>query len=338
MDLSVDIARLKRAVEDFSRVRILVLGDVMLDRFIWGSVQRISPEAPVPVVEVKKETAMLGGAANVLHNLVALGCEASLCGLVGDDEPGRQVRRLLADLKVGDQGLVVCPRRQTTVKTRVVAHGQQVVRVDREDRGHACREDTAAILSYLERQISRVDAVIVSDYAKGMVSRAVMDHLLELARGEGKIVSVDPKVINMHLYHRATIITPNHFEAISATGVNSDLDDAVKLAGRLLLDQTRAGYVLVTQGERGMTLFSKEQEVHIPTAAKQVFDVTGAGDTVISTLTLGLAWGLEPVEAAYLANVAAGVVVGEVGTSAVDGGRLLRALDDGACVPLLMED
>ena len=212
----LDENRLVEAVEGFARVRILVLGDIMLDRFIWGSVGRISPEAPVPVVEVKSETTMLGGAANVLHNLIALGGGASICGLVGDDGPGDQVAGLLTDLDVDPKGLVRCENRQTTVKTRVVAHSQQVVRVDREDRRQAEAGDFDRVRNYLLGEMPRCDAVIVSDYAKGVITRPLIKALLGATRERGKTVAVDPKVGNMPLYKGCTIITPNHFEAAAA--------------------------------------------------------------------------------------------------------------------------
>ncbi|MFZ5587760.1 MAG: D-glycero-beta-D-manno-heptose-7-phosphate kinase [Thermodesulfobacteriota bacterium] len=328
--LDVDVKRLQKAMARFAKARILVLGDVMLDQFIWGSVRRISPEAPVPVVDVQSETYMLGGAANVLHNLIALGGRASLCGLVGQDEAGRQVQELLDDLEVNGESVVVCPDRPTTVKTRVVAHGQQVVRVDRESRKPAAKSEEGALIAQLERRVPLVDAVIVSDYAKGVVSRRVMEALRALVGGHNKPWAVDPKVPNMPLYAGATIVTPNHLEAAQAAGVEVDAAGYVERAGRKLIKQHNFSYVLVTQGERGMTLFSGEGQTHIPTVAKQVYDVTGAGDTVISTLTLGLVAGLTPLEAAVVANFAAGVVVGEVGTSAVTAGRLSQAITNGA--------
>lgn len=329
MALNLDIKKLVKAVGRFGKARVLVLGDVMLDQFVWGSVRRISPEAPVPVVEVQSETYMLGGAANVLHNLIALGGRAGLCGLVGDDQAGRQVSELLDDLDVRSEGILVCKERPTTVKTRVVAHGQQVVRVDRGSRQAVDRRDLTRLRQHLEGQVGQLDAVIVSDYAKGVISGRLLEPLMALAR-EGKlIVTVDPKVANINYYAGATVITPNHLEAAEAARVASDDIDYVQKAGRLLLKKLEVKSVLVTQGERGMTLFSNDGETHIPTTAKQVYDVTGAGDTVISTLTLGLVAGLDPVEAAVLANFAAGVVVGEVGTSAITAGRLIQAVETG---------
>lgn len=330
MEFPIDLERLREAVGRFSRASVLVLGDVMLDRFIWGSVRRISPEAPVPVVEVESETHMLGGAANVLHNLIALGGHAQICGLVGEDQPGRLVRELLDDLEVPDAGLISSGQRPTTVKTRVVAQSQQVVRVDRENRQPAGSKDSEAILAFLESQMPLVDAVIISDYAKGVINGQVTSRLKHLTAAQGKLWTVDPKVPNMPLYAGATIVTPNHLEAAAAAGIHIDQPDYVRLAGNKLREVYGFQCVLVTQGELGMTLFSERGESHIPTMAKRVFDVTGAGDTVISTLTLGLVAGLEPEEAALLANFAAGVVVGEVGTSAVTAGRLIQALEQGS--------
>lgn len=330
MSPDFDIDRLLKAVSQFSEKTILVLGDVMLDRFIWGSVRRISPEAPVPVVDVDSETYMLGGAANVLHNLVALGGNAVLCGLVGDDEAGRQVRELLEQLEATNGGLVVSASRPTTIKTRVVAHSQQVVRVDREKRGPATGADLDGLLDSIQRKLPQVDAVIVSDYHKGVINPQVTERLRILCQEQGRPWAVDPKVPNMALYQGADMVTPNHLEAAQSTGAGMDDPDYVQRAGRLLRQRYQFKNVLVTQGELGMTLFTESDETHIPTFARQVFDVTGAGDTVISTLTLGLISGLEPQDAAVLANVAAGVVVGEVGTSAVTAGRLMQAVEQQA--------
>ncbi|BEQ15194.1 D-glycero-beta-D-manno-heptose-7-phosphate kinase [Desulfoferula mesophila] len=327
MTYSFDLERLQQAVRRFSSRRILVLGDVMLDEFIWGHVERISPEAPVPVVEVESETYMLGGAANVVHNLIALGCRAGICGLVGEDRAGRQVLELLDQLEVPNQGLIVCQDRPTTVKTRVVAHSQQMVRVDRESRRECPGDSLQAMQAFLAKELPLCDAVIVSDYAKGVISRAILDTVQQQAASGRLVVSVDPKVANMPLYTGATVVTPNHYEALAATRISPQGDHAVERAGRMLLENLQAGAILITQGERGMTLVTPEGMDHVPTMAKQVFDVTGAGDTVISTLTLGLVSGLSLPEAAVMANVAAGVVVGEVGTSAVTAGRLSKALE-----------
>ncbi|WP_044349970.1 D-glycero-beta-D-manno-heptose-7-phosphate kinase [Dethiosulfatarculus sandiegensis] len=318
--------RLAEALEKFSQARVLVLGDVMLDRFIWGSVGRISPEAPVPVVQVESETHMLGGAANVLHNIIALGGNAVLCGVVGTDHASEQVCELLGGLESETTGLLKCNKRPTTVKTRVVAHSQQVVRVDRENRRPLDDLEVANLCRILEDVLPKVDAVIVSDYAKGVINPKVVSCVAKLTKEHDKPWVVDPKVPNISLYKGATLVTPNHVEALQAAGVSQDLPNCVQTAGLKLLSDYGFESVLVTQGEKGMTLFSPQGEIHIPTAAKRVFDVTGAGDTVISTLTLGMVSGLNLADAAVLANLAAGVVVGEVGTSAVTAGRLLQAL------------
>ncbi len=330
MPSGVDVKKLQKAIKSFGQARVLVLGDVMLDQFIWGKVRRISPEAPVPVVEVESETYMLGGAANVLHNLVALGGQAQLAGLVGDDQAGQQVAELLDQLEVSAEGLVVCADRPTTVKTRVVAHSQQVVRVDRESRRPVARRDTKRLSAFVLDALTRVDAVIISDYAKGVISGPLLQPIMAQAKRGDKVVAVDPKVSNMSLYLGATVVTPNHLEAASAARLPAEGEDYVQRAGRIIMDKFKVQSVLVTQGEKGMTLFAPEGDTHIPTMAKRVFDVTGAGDSVISAFTLGLVSGLSLVEAAVLANFAGGVVVGEVGTSAVTGGRLSQAVAEGA--------
>lgn len=323
MTLDIEPEKLLAGVERFSQADILVVGDVMLDRFIWGKVRRISPEAPVPVVEVESETQMLGGAANVVHNVVALGGKTRLCGLVGDDEAGELVAELLDGLEVGSDGLIRADDRCTTVKSRVVAHGQQVVRVDREGREPATPEQSAAMWDYIRPLCENgVNAIIVSDYAKGVITPELMSPLMRVAGQEGPIVAVDPKVPNMDLFKGATVVTPNHLEAAAAAQIEPEGLDFHIAAGEVLLDRLAVKMMLVTQGKAGMTLFQNKGHTHIPTTAKRVFDVTGAGDTVISTLAMGLAVGLEPLEAAFLANLAAGEVVGEVGTSALTARRL----------------
>ena len=329
-----DINRLVDALGLFGKARILVLGDVMLDRFIWGRVDRISPEAPVPVVDVDSETYMLGGAANVVHNLIALGAQASICGAVGDDEDGRQVTALLEDLEVptGRHGDLRGPAH----------HGEDQGGGPQPADGQGgpgkpqsppSRKTWRRFVVFWMRILPAADALIISDYAKGVVSRPLMEHLKKLATANDKRWAVDPKVVNMPLYSGATIVTPNHLEAAAAAGIVTDTPDYVDLAGAKLLKDYAFQAVLITQGERGMTVFTgpeQNQKTHIPTTARRVFDVTGAGDTVISTLTLGMVAGLDFAEAALLANFAAGVVVGEVGTSAVTAGRLAHAVREEA--------
>lgn len=320
-----DLKKIKQAVAKFSRLKVLVVGDVMLDRFVWGKVKRISPEAPVPVVEVVKETEMLGGAGNVSRNLNSLGALTNLCAVVGNDEAGRQIASLLQELGDDLSGLVRSDNRPSTLKTRVVAHNQQVVRVDYEKRGPLSARAVHAVQAYIEQKLPQVDAVIISDYAKGIVNPQTVGAVIN---AKNKIIAVDPKVENVPLFKGASIITPNHFEAAAAAGVSLDDDDYIQKAGQILLGSLACQAILITQGELGMSLFTSEGREHIPTTAKQVYDVTGAGDTVISTLTLGLAAGLSYAEAAWLANRAAGIVVGQVGTSAIEQEELLKAIDD----------
>ncbi len=304
------------AVASFPRRRILVLGDVMLDRFIWGSVQRISPEAPVPVVEIKTETTCLGGAANVSANIKSLGGNPLTLGVVGRDLDGQRLREEFLALGAPITGLVEDPTRSTTVKTRIIAHHQQVCRTDREEKSPLSPETQKRVANLFSRLLPKADAVVISDYAKGLISPAFLRMVLPLAKTAGKIVCVDPKMQNFTAYRPATIITPNTMEAERASGVIiSDRRDLVR-AGRSIQKKTGVQHLLVTRGEEGMALFEgKERVTYIPKLAREVFDVTGAGDTVISTLALGLVSGLSILEAAILSNIAAGIVVGKLGTA-----------------------
>ena len=316
--MNFDKPKLLKAVDDFSGVTVLVIGDIMLDEFIWGTVDRISPEAPVPVVNVNKETRLLGGAANTVNNIVSAGGRVMLSGVVGNDRHGNDIVKMLEEQGVDTAGIIRDRNRPTTRKTRVVAHGQQVVRFDREKKIPLGQNVIRKMAEFMKRVLPDVDAVIVSDYGKGVVNQALMAEVRSLFLGQGKIVAVDPKVQNFQLYEKCSIITPNHHEASAGSGVTIDSDATLIEAGRKILSDLTCESVLITRGEQGMTLFEGDCDpVHIPTVAQDVFDVTGAGDTVIAILTLGRATGLSRANAAVLANFAAGVVVGEVGTSAV---------------------
>jgi len=318
-------ARLLRAMR---RQRVLVVGDVMLDEFLWGSVSRLSPEAPVPVVRVARQSFHLGGAANVAANVRALGGQAVAVGVVGDDEAGRRLRAAL-DAPGVEDGLVVAPEpRPTTVKTRIIAHHQQVVRADRELAEDVPAEVEDALLERLRALLPSCTAVVVSDYQKGVVTRGLMKVLVPLARRRGLPVLVDPKVRHFTLYRRATLVTPNQQEAEQATGLAIRDDDALRAAGQRILRQVGCEAVLITRGEQGMALFPRQgRPVLIPTAARQVYDVTGAGDTVIATLALSLGAGAALAAAAVLANHAAGVVVGKLGTATAAPDEVLAALE-----------
>jgi D-glycero-beta-D-manno-heptose-7-phosphate kinase len=311
-----DPERLIAAVHAFRGKRILVLGDLMLDRFIWGAVSRISPEAPVPVVEIKTETACLGGAANVAVNVRSLGGCPVPFGVLGEDAEGKQVRAEFRSMGSPVRGLILDKERSTSVKTRVIAHHQQICRTDRESKNPISTLTQKKIATSFRAALPAAEAVVVSDYAKGLVTASLLREVLPLARNAGKIVCIDPKVKDLAVYRPATVITPNTLEAESASGILISSHRDLVRAGRKILAQTRAEHLLITRGEAGMALFDgKAPVIQIPTVAREVFDVTGAGDTVISTLALGLAAGLSILEAAVLSNIAAGIVVGKIGTA-----------------------
>lgn len=322
--------RLAEAIRGFPDYRILVVGDLMLDVFIWGEVHRISPEAPVPVVEVREETQLLGGAANVVHNVAALGGKVSVAGVIGNDSGGRELIRLLRHASVATDGMVVEADRPTTRKTRIIAQNQQVVRFDHEMCAPVQKDSLDRILSHIEGNLSSTDAIIVSDYAKGVVSGNLMD-ALRSCNAEARIpIMVDPKVCNADLYREVTMITPNHHEASRMSGIEIRDDETLLTAGRLLQRRLNCRQVLITRGRAGMSLFDPDGRMTlIPTVARRVYDVTGAGDTVIAALTLGMIAGLSMVDAAILANIAAGIVVGEVGTAVVSAERLLADIENG---------
>jgi rfaE bifunctional protein kinase chain/domain len=296
--------------------RVLVLGDVMLDEFVWGRVGRISPEAPVPVVEVTAESFHLGGAGNVAASVRALGGQAVLVAVVGADAAGERVRDALA--KAGVEGrLAPAPTgRPTTVKTRIIAHHQQLVRADREDSSDVPGRIASVLADAVRREMGSIDALVVSDYQKGVVTPALLQRVLPLARRRRLPVLVDPKLRHFRLYRGVSLVTPNQLETEQATGLRLQGPDDLAAAGRRILSRLACRAVLVTRGEHGMSLFERGRPaLHISAAAREVFDVTGAGDSVIATLALALAAGITLPEAAFLANAAAGVVVGKLGTA-----------------------
>lgn len=321
-----DPAELARYVDLFPQTTILVLGDIIMDEYIWGHVNRISPEAPVPVVEVRADTQMLGGAGNVVNNIASLGGKAILCGVTGEDHTGKEVVQRVADLGFVTEGILAEPGRVTSIKTRIVAHNQQVVRFDRENRKGIGEDCAARLLGFIRAMRDRFDAVIVSDYGKGVISGDLMKGLRELL-GSSALIAVDPKPEHSEYYRGVDVITPNHHEAGAFCRIEITDEETLLQAGTRMLQDLRCRSVLITQGREGMTLFERGGEVsHIPTVARMVFDVTGAGDTVISTFCLGLASGMDLKSAAIISNMAAGIVVGEVGTSTVKAEDLKRAI------------
>jgi len=296
---------------------ILVLGDLILDHYIWGEVKRISPEAPVPIVKVEREEFRPGGAANTCANIVSLGARAILCGILGDDEAGRQSLAKYTEQGIDTSAIIKDSDRPTIQKTRIIAKTQQLVRVDREKSEPYPSETAGQILRILEEKLPEADAVIISDYGKGIVSRSILNRLIPLALNRKKIITVDPKPENLLHYKKVTSLTPNHFEASQSVHLPCGTDEETEKTGLKILKKLNAPSLLITRGEKGMTLFTREKITHIPTQAQEVFDVTGAGDTVISVFTLALAAKAGFLQAARIANAAAGIVVGKIGAAQV---------------------
>ncbi len=330
-DLSV--SRVRRLLTSAGRSRILVIGDVMLDHFVWGSVARISPEAPVPVVDFERENFMPGGAANVARNLTALEVPTELLGVVGHDAAGEQLKSLLNSHHIGCRGLIARAGRPTSLKTRIVAQKQQVVRIDRETRDGLNAALTRRLLGMVQSQITRTAAVIVGDYGKGVVTQPLLDEIKRLCRDCGVWLSLDPKPVHSLELTGFSLITPNRKEAFELANLPDETRNAnpladgnlMRVADRLLTD-LRPALLLITLRELGMLLCQRGQKpFHIPTVAQEVFDVSGAGDTVIATFTLAIAGGASPLEAAILSNHAAGIVVGKLGTATIAPDELLAS-------------
>ena len=320
-------ATLSGLLNGFHAARVLVVGDVMLDRFVYGSVERISPEAPIPVVNVERVMDMPGGAANVARNVAAMGARAILLGVVGDDAWALDLGVQLASSPTIESHLVADASRPTSVKTRYVADGQQVMRADRESRSPLSAAVERRLLEEYSTAVGASDLVVLSDYAKGVLSDSVTAAAIDAARRAGKVVIVDPKAKDLARYRGATILTPNRLELQQATGLNCATDDEVVEGAMRILEQNICEVMVVTRGKDGMSVIRRDQPaVHLPTSARQVFDVSGAGDTAVATLSLGLASGGTVVEASELANIAAGIVVGKRGTATVTTGEIIAAL------------
>jgi D-beta-D-heptose 7-phosphate kinase/D-beta-D-heptose 1-phosphate adenosyltransferase len=315
--------RVRQILNRASKSQIAVIGDAMLDHFIWGNVARISPEAPVPVVDFERESFMPGGAANVARNLTAMEAPTELLAVVGEDPSAEQLRDLLTEQKIGCKGLLASSSRPTSVKTRIVAHKQQVVRIDRETRESLNGDLTKQLIRNLRAGIRNTAAVIVGDYGKGVVTQGLLDELKQLCRENGVWLSLDPKPIHQLNLSGLSLITPNRKEAFELARIDDETRHQDPLQDRNLMEvaerllrELRPALLLITLGELGMLLCQRGQKpFHIPTVAQEVFDVSGAGDTVIATFTLAVAAGASPIEAATLSNHAAGIVVGKIGTA-----------------------
>ncbi|MBN1155365.1 D-glycero-beta-D-manno-heptose-7-phosphate kinase [candidate division KSB1 bacterium] len=312
--INISAARKQTIFSEFKQKRILVIGDLMLDRYLIGNVTRISPEAPVPVVEIDHEMDRLGGAANVIHNLKMLSAQAIPVGVIGDDEPGKILTAEFSELDCSTTGLIVDRTRPTSIKTRIIAHHQHVVRADRESRQYIDDDITEKLTDIIGRLIHTVDAVIIEDYNKGLLSPVLISNIIKLARRSNTIVTVDPKFENFFSYKGVTVFKPNRKEAEAALGLSlTDEDDYLEVCKRIR-ERLDCDNVLITLGEKGMCLLEANGDFSlITTKALEVHDVSGAGDTVISTLTLALAAGATMKEATTIANYAAGIVVSEVG-------------------------
>jgi D-glycero-beta-D-manno-heptose-7-phosphate kinase len=325
----LDLTRINDLLAAFTRKRILVAGDFMLDEFVWGRVSRISPEAPVPVVEVMSESAYPGGAANVARNLREFTGNVTLAGIIGDDSAGARLMGLLDERGIDSSGLMRSASDHTVVKTRVIARQQQVVRVDRDSRATVTADILERLRLDLERRIDSLDAIIFADYGKGFLTQAVVDMIAGIARPRGVLMVVDPNPNNQIAWSRMTAIKPNRVETIAAAGHAVDLDtaDALEQAARGLQTKWDTSVLLITLGEQGMWLFERgERPYHTAARAKEVFDVSGAGDTAIALFTLALAAGAAPREAAEVANAASSVVVGKLGTATLTPAELSEAL------------
>jgi D-beta-D-heptose 7-phosphate kinase/D-beta-D-heptose 1-phosphate adenosyltransferase len=333
MSKNLPLSRLRQLLSAAGRARVAVLGDVMLDQFLWGRVARISPEAPVPVVEFERESFIPGGAGNVARNLAQLRAATELLGVSGHDEAAGRLHRLLSQDGVSCSGLLACAHRATSIKTRIVAHRQQVVRVDRETRGNVDDETTARLLAVLAHSLEHTDALILCDYAKGVITQPLLDEAKRLCRARGVWLSADPKPSHHLNLCGLSLLTPNRKEAFELTGLPDDHHGAnpsrdaglLRVADKLLAELQPA-LLLITLGEQGLLLCQRGQKpFHVPTAAREVFDVSGAGDTVIASFTLAIVAGASPFEAALFSNHAAGVVVGKIGTATVTPAELLAS-------------
>ena len=324
----MDKEKLLRIIEQFGNKKILVIGDVMLDKYIWGEVSRVSPEAPVQVVKVEKESYAPGGAANVASNVASLNGATYMIGLVGEDQANKVLISELKSRQINTDGMVEDKNRPTIQKVRVIGKGQQLLRFDYENSGYLDEGMEKKIFDFVLKRIQNIDAIIISDYAKGIITKNLAESLIRLANEKKKIIVVDPKPKHKNFYKNATLITPNNDEACEMLNVEEKNDNDIIKVGKTLLENLNAALIL-TRGEKGMAIFEKNKEItNIPTKAKEVYDIVGAGDTVVATLALALASNATLKEAATIANYAAGITVGKVGTSTVIIDEIRKAIEN----------
>lgn len=321
------LTKLRTIISNFNKARVLVIGDLILDEFIWGKVERISPEAPVPVVWMDTESFAPGGASNVANNIAALGGEVELVGVIGNDERGAILKSELDQRGISTAGILVDKTRPTILKTRVIAHKQQVVRIDKELTTPLNNKLISKLVNRINDRINHIDILIIEDYGKGVITSSLLKEVVPFAKRKRKIIAVDPKEDHFSLYKGVDVITPNHKEASFATGINITNKKTLDEAGKALLKKLRCDTILITLGQMGMSLFKEGlRPVHIPTLAQEIFDVSGAGDTVVGVFSLSLASGGTSVQAAHIANCAAGIVVGKVGIAVVTQDELIKRI------------
>lgn len=307
------IKRLNELKKNFYGKKILIVGDMMLDCYLWGDVKRISPEAPVPVVEIENEFYRFGGAANCALNIIKLGGYSIPVGVIGNDNFGTIFSSLINDVSIENRGILTDDKRPTTAKTRIIAHNQHVVRIDKESKSNISIEIQKKLYQFISGVIKEIDGIILQDYNKGVLTSWLIKNIISLARKNKKLITVDPKFSNFFSYKNVTVFKPNRKEAEDVLGMKIKNSNDVSIAGKKLIEKLKADYVLLTLGEEGIAVFNNKTERRMPTKARKVADVSGAGDTVISTLTMAMAAGADIYEASYLANYAGGLVCEEVG-------------------------
>ena len=320
--------KLINMLEQFKNKKILVIGDIMLDKYIWGEVSRVSPEAPVQVVKVNKESYAPGGAANVANNVAALNGTVYMIGMVGNDEASKILVSELKNRKINTDGIIEDMHKPTIQKVRVIGKGQQLLRFDYEKDGYLDKGMEKKIFDFVVKRIQNIDAIIISDYAKGVMTKNLTEQLIRLANEKKKSIIIDPKPKHKDFYRNSTLITPNNDEICEMLNIAEENEESIMKAGKKLLEDLNA-HLIITRGEKGMTIFEKNGKItNIPTKAKEVYDIIGAGDTVVATLALALSSNATLKEAAVLANYAAGITVGKVGTSTVTVEEIKKAIED----------
>lgn len=318
--------KFESVIKKFSEKKIAVVGDVMLDKFIWGKITRVSPESPVPIIDVEKESEHLGGAANVAMNIKSLSSDILLFGIIGNDESGTHFKKILEKNKISTYG-IVRDNRPTTVKTRIIAHNQHITRIDKEVKKKISEKTENKIFSLIKKKIDEIDAIILEDYNKGVLTENLISKIIDISLKKNKIVTVDPKLENFFSYKNVFLFKPNTKEIENSLKIPVHTDSEIEIAGKKLLEKLNAKHILITRSENGMSLISRDGNIfHIPTIAKKIADVSGAGDTVIATLTLSLACGLSTLESAMLSNIAAGSVCEEIGVVPITKEKLQNSI------------